>query len=359
VGQPRGSHCSLPGAPGALAGSPREGDPGAHLEAAIEDGEDDAVEEEDGIQHVAELRLHQRLWGGGGGGRGPRVSTARGRILHRSWLPRAGSRRRPSPRAGEGARCRGGAGSTGEPQSPPPLTPGCPSAPRAPRGGFEGSQLVPKGRGGREGASLTAMCPPSRSPSPPAAGVRSSSRAAASSRRAPIARPGLNRVRHSGAIAPESATAEPAPSSPPARAALALLPPSSSPGHTGEPASAAVPSSGKGQRRCCSRGRRAVPKRHPPQPYCGHRGAAGAPPAPGGGGCWGRPPGCSAGSAQSRGPSGLPAAGQGGDHGKGKLPTTSLTQDREEEQGSRGSAEEQGCGGDRGAGQPGPGLVFI
>lgn len=41
--------------------------PGAHLEATVEDGEDDAVEEEDPIEDVAQLRLCQCLCGRGGG----------------------------------------------------------------------------------------------------------------------------------------------------------------------------------------------------------------------------------------------------------------------------------------------------
>lgn len=41
--------------------------PGAHLEATVEDGEDDAVEEEDPIKDVAQLRLCQCLCGRGGG----------------------------------------------------------------------------------------------------------------------------------------------------------------------------------------------------------------------------------------------------------------------------------------------------
>lgn len=44
--------------------------PGAHLEATVEDGEDDAVEEEDPIKDVAQLRLCQCLCGRGGGGGG-------------------------------------------------------------------------------------------------------------------------------------------------------------------------------------------------------------------------------------------------------------------------------------------------
>lgn len=133
-------------------------------------------------------------------------------------------------------------------------------------------------------------------PSPPAAGVHSSSRATVSSRWGPIPPRGPKQG-PAGWGYRAGVTDHRASAFLPDCAAPTSLPPSSSTHCAGELASTAFLSSCKGQWGCCSRARQAVLKRHPsfsclarpsphgttaPQPCCDHLGgAAGAPTSPG------------------------------------------------------------------------------
>lgn len=238
-------------------------------------------------------------------------------------------------------------------------------------------RLIPKARGRRQRSQPEGCAPPQPlpvptgppSPSPPAAGVRSSSRAVASSRRAPIppGGPGQGPAGwgYRAGVSDCGASAFLPPGS---RRPCFASPPSSGSGHTGEPSCTAVPSSSTGRWGPCSRARRAVPKRHPPQPsrhpsspalLRSPGGAAGAPTSPGrmpaagegreaagagstqtpGGG--GETPGVPAGSPHPR--LGRILRWESCDRGKGKLSTTSLTWEREEEWGFTGfGLEEKG-----------------